>query len=823
MKKHFIINISKLSLLGLIIWLSSFSYSATAQCLIPGGLVTTSITNTSARFSWNATASDSFLVRYYESGVPIYFYKMITPGTANSAVITGLYPNTTYYWQVHTYCNGGAPGAYQGVPQIFTTLNSAAYCVVPNKTVSSAVTAYSATLSWNPLVNSDTFMVRYAVRNTTNYVWVKMPGSQKTITINGLTPNTQYDWWVRCICNAAPLQGYSVLNVFSTLSTTCGTADVGFFTSSGIGPTSATVGWRGVSGAIGYNVRYAVRYSGNWTSVSSSSVSKTLTNLQPLTPYEFQVQTNCASGAGIWSTSGIFTTANGTISLTRGPYLQMSTPNSIVIRWRSNIASDSKITYGTSSTNLSFSTTQTTQTTEHEVKILGLIPNTKYYYSIGSSTTMLQSGTENYFITNPVSGSTTPVRIWAIGDFGHGSSAQTQVRDAYTNYTGTTPTNVWLWLGDNAYNDGTDSEYQTKVFNVYPAQFKKMVTWPTSGNHDLHTANAANQTGPYFDNFTMPTAGEAGGVASGTEAYYSFNYANIHFICLESNDAAFRATNGAMANWLRSDLSANTQRWTVVYFHHPPYSKGSHDSDNSSEMVGMRSNIIPILESYDVDLVLSGHSHSYERSMMIRGHYGLEASFSASTMAVNSGSGILPAAYVKTGPSYYGTVYAVCGVSGTIGGTTSGWPHNAMYASSVNNYGSMVIDVNGNQLDAKFLTSTGSIWDQFTIQKQTTLRTSKPQESVLNQAVPIVNSLLVFPNPVTDDATISYNLKKASSVKIDVTDVTGRLVYSMSDVEQAEGEHTMHFPVRDANLPKGVYLVRLLAGDDSQSHRFIIE
>ncbi len=818
-------QIARLYLQFLIIFsfLSIISPAASAQCLIPAGLSTTSITSTSARFSWSSTVSDSFLVRYYESGVPFYYYKMVKPGTANTVTITGLYPNTTYYWQVHTYCNGGVPGGYQGVPAIFTTPFTTVSCVVPNKTASSAITPYSVTLSWNPLVDADTFMVRYAVKNTTNYVWIKIPGSQKSVTVTGLTPNTQYDWWVRCICASLPIQGYSVLNNFITLSTTCGIADVYFFTSSGIGSTSATVGWRGVSAAISYNVRYALRYSGNWTTIPSSSVSKAITGLSPLTMYEFQVQTNCASGSGTWSSSGIFQTLNGTLALLRNPYLQLATPNSIVIRWRTNVSSDSKVKFGTSLSNLAFSTSNTTQKTEHEIKLTGLTPNTKYYYSVGSSITVLQGDGDNFFVTHPVSGTVSPTRIWVIGDFGHGTTAQNQVRDSYTNYTGVKHTNVWLWLGDNAYNDGTDPEYQTKVFNVYPKQFKQIVSWPTSGNHDLHTANAANQTGPYFDNFTMPKAAEAGGFASGTEAYYSFNYANIHFVCLESNDAAFRATTGAMATWLRNDLAANTQRWTVVYFHHPPYSKGSHDSDNSSELVGMRTNIIPILETYKVDLVLSGHSHSYERSMMIRGHYGLESSFNATTMAVNTSSGILPSSYIKAGPNYYGTVYAVCGVSGTTGGTTSGWPHNAMYTSTVNNYGSMVIDVNGDQLDAKFLTSTGSIWDQFTMQKQSSLRLANNSEDVFNQAVPIASTLLVFPNPITSDATISYNLKKASNVRIDITDLMGRKLYSLGEVEQTEGENSMHFPVRDANLPRGIYFVRLYVGEEIQTSRFVIE
>jgi acid phosphatase type 7 len=54
--------------------------------------------------------------------------------------------------------------------------------------------------------------------------------------------------------------------------------------------------------------------------------------------------------------------------------------------------------------------------------------------------------------------------------------------------------------------------------------------------------------------------------------------------------------------------------WTVVYFHHPPYTKTSHNSDAEIELIRMRENFIRILERNGVDLVLSGHSHGYEGS-----------------------------------------------------------------------------------------------------------------------------------------------------------------------------------------------------------------
>src|SRR4029453_9609405 len=115
-----------------------------------------------------------------------------------------------------------------------------------------------------------------------------------------------------------------------------------------------------------------------------------------------------------------------------------------------------------------------------------------------------------------------------------------------------------------------------------PAMLRKTVLWPAYGNHDGRGSDSATNTGPYYDMFTLPKQGEAGGMPSGTEAYYSFDYGNIHFICLESFETD-RSANGAMMTWLQSDLASTQQKWIVAFWHHPPYSKGSHDSDTEIE------------------------------------------------------------------------------------------------------------------------------------------------------------------------------------------------------------------------------------------------
>ncbi len=183
-----------------------------------------------------------------------------------------------------------------------------------------------------------------------------------------------------------------------------------------------------------------------------------------------------------------------------------------------------------------------------------------------------------------------------IGDSGTANANAAAVRDRYKERASTErPADLWLMLGDNAYNDGEDLEYQAAVFDMYPEILRRTPLWSTLGNHDGHTASSSSQSGPYFDIFSFPKNGEAGGVGSQTEAYYSFDYGNIHFICLDSYHSS-RAVNGAMLQWLEDDLMANDKDWVIAFWHHPPCTKGSHDSDTEGRLIDMRENALPILE-----------------------------------------------------------------------------------------------------------------------------------------------------------------------------------------------------------------------------------
>lgn len=404
--------------------------------------------------------------------------------------------------------------------------------------------------------------------------------------------------------------------------------------------------------------------------------------------------------------------------VTRGPYLQQGTESGIVVRWRSNASTDSVVRYGTSRRSLGRTARRSGSRRNHEVALSGLRAGTRYYYSVGNSAEALSGGdASTYFETAPAVGSTAPARIWVIGDAGTANSNAARVYDAYRDFAGGNYTSLWLMLGDNAYNDGTDSEYQRAVFDMYPELLRQTVVWPTLGNHDGKSADSDRESGPYYDIFTLPRRGEAGGLASGTEAYYAYDYGNIHFVVLDSYDTN-RGKSGAMLRWLEADLQQTDADWLIAYWHHPPYTKGSHNSDSESALIDMRQNALPILESYGVDLVLTGHSHSYERSFLIDGHYGKSGSLRG-RMIVNGGDGRRDGngAYTKATEGlapHEGAVYAVAGSSGK---TSSGsLNHPAMFIS-LRQLGSMVLDVDGLTLDAKFLNDRGRVVDYFSLVK----------------------------------------------------------------------------------------------------------
>ena len=537
----------------------------------------------------------------------------------------------------------------------------------------------------------------------------------------------------------------------------------------------------------------------------------------------------------LWAAAALHCTAQ---SVTRGPYLQLPTQTSMKVRWRTDVATPSRVYWGTSLGGVMDNMAEdAVPTTDHTLTVSGLEPYTEYHYAVGDGTTILAGADADHRLrTLPVAGTVQPMNVWAIGDFGKGNTEQMAVKHAYLNHVGDSLPDLWLWLGDNAYSDGTDDDFQNKVFGSeygYAELFRRVPFMPTPGNHDynsvapvLSSISPALHTGPYYDIVDVPANGEMGGVPSGLEAFYSFDHGNVHFMSLNAEIGAvfggandwtgvspFSTFSGSpLTNWIHADLQANEQPWVVVFFHQPPHTDGSHDSDTFWEvyMQAMREHIVPILEQYGVDLVITGHSHVYERSMLVYGLYGTPDAFDAALHVVDPGSGRLsegtPYRKYTDGPQpQRGTVYVVQGNSGS---KDDGAPlqHPLMYFSHgcATCVGSSHIRVHGDTLSLYYLAADGAVMDDFTIIK------SEYPESAHAQPDPLAR-FTVSPNPVRGMAQIDLSLRQDIDAAVEVIDLSGRLLKAIHQGPLRAGAHRFGFDADALGPASGAFLVRLVS------------
>lgn len=398
----------------------------------------------------------------------------------------------------------------------------------------------------------------------------------------------------------------------------------------------------------------------------------------------------------------------------RGPYLQMSAADGMTLRWNTDEAERGVVRYGERAGQLGLSAEEERAQTTHEVRLFGLKPDTRYWYAVGNEKQVRYGGTpDHWFVTAPLPGAVRPLRFWVQGDPGYATAFALDGRDAILEWIARHPRpdlpflDLWFTTGDNAYSHGRNSEFQMNLFDVYPRLLADIPYWPVFGNHDA-------RRWAFFDIFSFPTHGESGGVPSGSEHYYAIDYGRVHFVVLDSHSED-RSPDGEMLTWLKKDLATTKQPWLIALFHHPPYTKGSHNSDKSGDshgrMIDMRENALPILEQAGVDLVLSGHSHDYERSWLLDCHYGKSKTFKQSMILGRESPYIKPAGLVP----HSGTIYNVVG--STARANRGPLDHPAM-AVSKQVPGSLLVDVAGDTLSAHFISAEGKEIDSYSIVKR---------------------------------------------------------------------------------------------------------
>lgn len=137
----------------------------------------------------------------------------------------------------------------------------------------------------------------------------------------------------------------------------------------------------------------------------------------------------------------------------------------------------------------------------------------------------------------------------------------------------------------------------------------------TIGNHDSGSAqysmhynnpNAFDTSG--YKNKTQYTEGKT---AAGTDYYYT--YGNTLFIVLDTNNYNCATHENVMRKAIKENPDA---KWKVVMFHQDIYGSG-YDHSDSDGMV-LRTQLTPLMDKYDIDVVLQGHDHTYSRTYQLQ-------------------------------------------------------------------------------------------------------------------------------------------------------------------------------------------------------------
>ncbi|MGC4045523.1 MAG: metallophosphoesterase [Armatimonas sp.] len=265
---------------------------------------------------------------------------------------------------------------------------------------------------------------------------------------------------------------------------------------------------------------------------------------------------------------------------------------------------------------------------------------TKYYYRVMLNNTLLAEG---YFTTRKKRGTRT--RFVAFGDNAHGGLGERAI--AFHAYNARP--DFIMNTGDNVYSSGLDHEYARNFFPVYNADvpsvekgaplLRSVPFYTVLANHDvtdrgpkgalcnfdIRPGSLAYYThlhlplnGPEKLARPTPTMGDlsvfdtCAGSRFPRMANYSFDYGDIHFLCLDAN-TYIDPRDESLQHWIEQDLKSTRATWKFVVYHHPAFNVGEKHYREQH----MR-HFSPLFERNGVDMVLSGHEHNYQRTMPLK-------------------------------------------------------------------------------------------------------------------------------------------------------------------------------------------------------------
>lgn len=294
-----------------------------------------------------------------------------------------------------------------------------------------------------------------------------------------------------------------------------------------------------------------------------------------------------------------------TIQLQRFPYLQAAQADSISILWRTDIGTQCEVKYRLKKADKWMKTTgklisRNDSVRENMVTIKGLRNGETYLYKVFTDGQELALGKDLQF-KSALRPTDSVFTFYAAGDIGESvEDGGTPDKLAQAIWERNPSYHHGLLLGDIIYPIGESAGYDIHLFPYFQDVFSRSTAWPIPGNHDWGSDIETN----YAQQWKLP----------GNEHYYSFDQGNVHFIGLDSKNGEFYEF-GTQVAWLENDLkkAQGNYDWIVVFLHHN--GKSCTYKDDYEAVVSL----YPLFAQYNVDLVLNGHAHTYERLKPMNG------------------------------------------------------------------------------------------------------------------------------------------------------------------------------------------------------------
>lgn len=312
------------------------------------------------------------------------------------------------------------------------------------------------------------------------------------------------------------------------------------------------------------------------------------------------------------------------------PYLNYPTKDSIVVRWETDVPATSQVRWG-AELPLEETTVVDGMRTYHDVKLTSLETGAPYFYQVVSRD---ETGNEIESDVYTLGTAVAPETAFGFVVFCDTQSNPDVVRRLAEYAYAQRP--AFTLLGGDLVSDGREKDHWTGHFfpNMEPLNTRVPLV-PILGNHERNARY-------FYDYFTLPEP----------EYHYQFDYGNLSVFLLDSQKSFKESSD--LYEWLETRLRRNKATWKIVMMHKPPYSSDENDYGDTyktrSVMGDLNSRrLVPLYEKYGVDIVWSGHIHTYERTWPLKGGKAVRPKKGVVYMITGGGGGGLEnAAPVRT-------------------------------------------------------------------------------------------------------------------------------------------------------------------------------